>query len=347
MDFRVFSWKIAVEIGEGSVSGRDIDRKLRLTAAVLGAVTRKDLAAAFRRANPATTFDVDRANKWLQGRARPRELSIYEDWAKLLDLGRPGQWIAECDVDAFIDAICARHDCQRETLERHGRETARRPAASNGAGYQPAATLAGTFVSYSYASSPYFRGRTIGGELSIRFEPAQKRLTATFAQNLPTGIARVHGPLAATQRTLNIELRLIEANLLWTMCLFRPATLPASVLAGYLTGVALLSSETEITTTRMVLVRVPETCTRLSTGAYLPADRSPAADLAALGMPLADPAEADRRIAAFLMAGHDRGMDRITSDEYTALTEFFDHNWLTQVAPSSPSALAAVARVAG
>ena len=75
---------------------REIDRKLRLTAALLRVATRKDLAKAFQRVNPATPFDVDRAHKWLQGRARPREQQVYDDWTKLLDLGRPGQWIAAC-----------------------------------------------------------------------------------------------------------------------------------------------------------------------------------------------------------------------------------------------------------
>ena len=65
---------------------RDIDRKLRLTAAVLGTITRKDLAAQFRLINPATTFDVERAQKWLQGRARPRERQVYEDWASALPM---------------------------------------------------------------------------------------------------------------------------------------------------------------------------------------------------------------------------------------------------------------------
>jgi hypothetical protein len=58
---------------------RDIDRKLRLTAALLGAATRKDLAAAFRKISPATPFDVNRAHKWMQGRAQPRELQLYAD----------------------------------------------------------------------------------------------------------------------------------------------------------------------------------------------------------------------------------------------------------------------------
>src|SRR3546814_17125737 len=87
-------------------------------SALLGTVTRKDLAAAFRRVNPATSFDIERAHKWMQGRARPRELQIYEDWAKVLDIGQPGRWIADCDLKAFLDAICARHECDRDALAR-------------------------------------------------------------------------------------------------------------------------------------------------------------------------------------------------------------------------------------
>lgn len=79
--------------------GRDIDWKLCLTAAFVGAVTRKDLAAAFRAVNPATAYDLERAHKWLQGRARPREPAVYDDWARLLDLGRPGAWVAGCDAE--------------------------------------------------------------------------------------------------------------------------------------------------------------------------------------------------------------------------------------------------------
>jgi hypothetical protein len=43
--------------------GRNIDQKLRVTMALVGAVTLKDLAAAFRRVNPATSFDVERTHE--------------------------------------------------------------------------------------------------------------------------------------------------------------------------------------------------------------------------------------------------------------------------------------------
>ena len=73
---------------------RDIDRKLRVTAAVLGLITRKDLAAAFRRVNAATTFDIERAHKWLQGRSSPRDARLYQDWVLVLGIDQSAEWIA-------------------------------------------------------------------------------------------------------------------------------------------------------------------------------------------------------------------------------------------------------------
>jgi hypothetical protein len=306
------------------VSGQQIDRKLRLTAAVLGTVTRKDLAAAFRRINPKTPFDVERAHKWLQGRARPRERQVYDDWAKLLDLGRSGQWIAECEADAFLDALCVRYDRDRGGLERQERDAARSHAERGD-------SLAGTFISYSHAWSRYFHNRLICGELSLETEPNSPRFAATYVQNLPTGVAQLHGPVALSKRTLTIELHHAESNEHYSMRLFRP-TPPVSVIAGYFSGLTYLSPEAELSTTRIVLIRLPPTRGRRFAGAYLPAGASVAADLAAAGLPLRDPAEVDRRLAAFLMTGHDRGIDRFDAEQYAALTELFDRNWLSEVA---------------
>ena len=107
---------------------RDIDRKLRLTAALLGVPARKDLAAAFRRVNPNTTFDVTRADKWLHGRAKPRDPKVYEDWSKLLGLDRPGHWIASCDYEDFLAEVAALHGRDpkelRQRLDGQGRPPA-------------------------------------------------------------------------------------------------------------------------------------------------------------------------------------------------------------------------------
>ena len=97
---------------------RDIDRKLRATAAALGLITRKDLAAAFRRVNAATPFDIERAHKWLQGRSSPRDARLYQDWVLVLDVDQSAEWIANCEFDAFLEVVARRYDVDREALSR-------------------------------------------------------------------------------------------------------------------------------------------------------------------------------------------------------------------------------------
>jgi len=320
---------------------REIDRKLRLTAALLGAVTRKDLAAAFRRANPATPFDVDRAHKWLQGRARPREPQVYEDWAKLLDLGRSGQWIAECDSEAFLDAICARHQRDRHTLA-HLLEG---PAAPTGQQQERGPPLAGIYACYSHAWSPYFRGRLIRGELSITVAPTPQRLSASYAEALPTGHLQLDGFVTSNKRALHIDVREASGEAQFAFCLFRPAP-PVSVLAGFMCGATVIGPEVQLSVTRIAMVRLPGASPRLrEADAYLAPQASVARDLAALGMSVAEPALVDQRMATFLGGGAGGGLDLIASDAYRALAELLDRNWLGSANAAEPAAAASSSAV--
>ena len=88
---------------------RDFAMKLRLIAVVLGCTTRKELAAAFRGVNPATTFDVERADKWLSGKALPRAADVYRDCNKLLALDRPLEWMTSCSVDELLGVLANRN----------------------------------------------------------------------------------------------------------------------------------------------------------------------------------------------------------------------------------------------
>ena len=95
---------------------RDFGAKLRITAAVLGCASQKDLCARFREANPGTIFELDRSYKWMQGRSLPRSAQVYEDWAKLLGTGASAAHLQSCTVDEFLDLVCARRDVSREVL---------------------------------------------------------------------------------------------------------------------------------------------------------------------------------------------------------------------------------------
>jgi len=335
LDFWGFSWKMGVEEVDPKPlrarMAREIDRKLRLTAAVLGAVTRKDLAAAFRRVNPATPFDIDRANKWMQGRAQPRELQLYEDWAKLLDLGRSGQWIADCDSETFLETLCACRGADPVSLRDRlahgsplGQQQERGPA------------LAGTYVSYSHAWSPYFRGRLIRGEMAISAGSAPHRLAATYAEVLPTGPLKLAGSLTASARAITMELHEVGGEAHFSFCLF-PATPPVSVLGGFMCGATVIGPDAQPSTTRIILLRLPEANEHLrKMEAYLAADASVAEDLAALGLKVAHPAAVDRQLSAFLRMDRGDGPDQIPIAGYRALVEIFDRLWLET--PDRPSA---------
>ena len=301
----------------------DIDRKLRLTAALLGAVTHKDLAAAFRRVNPATPFEVERAHKWLQGRASPRQLQVYEDWVRLLDLGCSGAWIANCDAEAFLDAICARHGADREDLLRR----AGSPSRSTGR-QETGVLLVGSYVCYSHAWSPYFCGRLIRGELSIMAAPAPHRLSATYVETLPTGRLELEGPITVNTRMMHIDARQRDGAAQLVFCLFPPSP-PASILAGFMCGATVIGPESQPSATRIIIVRLPGPSARLRTAAaYLPQRGSVAKDLAALGLRIEDPDAVDRQVTGFLSYHGGNGLDQISAAAYWALKALFDRTWL-------------------
>lgn len=303
---------------------RDIAQKLRLTAAVLGTVARKDLAAAFRRVNANTSFDTGRADKWLQGRARPREHQVYEDWSKVLELDRPGQWIANCEIDAFLDEICVRHGRDRKALL-----SSLEASGSRNNGGVPALQLAGTFVCYSHAWSPYFRGRLIRGELSVGAASSPNRLLATYTEVLPTGRLEVKGTMAIGKRTLHVEVSDTLGGVpVFTFCLF-PASPPASVLAGLLFGATVLGPDIQPSVTRIVMVRLPRATQWLrSADAYLPPDGSVAGELTQLGLPVQNSAAVDQAVAEFLSGGSGN-FDQIPISSYRALADLFDRAWLS------------------
>jgi hypothetical protein len=316
MEFHIFSivwgwWERRV--------ARDIDRKLRLTAALLGTVTRKDLAAAFREANSSTSFDVGRADKWLQGRSQPRELSIYDDWSRVIGLSRPGRWVADCDIDTFIEEICRRHHRDKQELLRQ----AAGPGSPRGR-QAPGMDLAGNFICYSHAWSPYFRGRLVRGELSIVSAGGSGRLTASYKESLPTGPMKLDGTASLSKHDFRLDVRDATGSAqLITFCLFPPSP-PASVLGGLMIGTTLIGPEPQPSVTRVIIVRLPSAMPPPgSRDAYLPTQGSIAGDLVAFGLPIREAATLDRSMDEFLNGGGG-SFDQVPVSAYRGLVDLFD-----------------------
>ncbi|AWC21671.1 hypothetical protein CO731_01123 [Aminobacter sp. MSH1] len=303
----------------------NIDRKLRLTAAFVGAATRKDLAAAFRRVNPATAFDVDRADKWLQGRSTPRQFSVYEDWIKMLELPKQADWIVDCDLDSFVGQICEHHGRDRQQLERR--------AMAFGKPQQPGqddrgATIVGRYACYSHSWSPYFRGQFIRGTLVIEQEHGPQRLTATYIEHLPTMRLQLKGHVTVTRRSVYIHVGGPSDDTHFFFALF-PFSPPGSVLGGYLAGTTVLGPESQPSATRVVLVRLKQADMQSNAGdGYLDPALTIPQDLARFDIDLAQPDVADLQLRRFLTRASDAGADQIATDDFQPLVEMFDREWL-------------------
>jgi hypothetical protein len=307
---------------------RDIDRKLRATAAALGLVTRKDLAAAFRRVNAATPFDIERAHKWLQGRSNPRDARLYQDWVLVLDVDQSAEWIANCEFDAFLDVVAKRHNMDLEALHRQSRSM---HAARFSTANEAHSNLAGTYVSYSNAWSPYFRGQIIRGELMIADAESAAGPQVTYSEFLPTGRLQVSGPVRLSSRAMHMSLKEPTGDAQFLFCLF-PPTAPVRVLGGLMCGATLIGPDSSPSVTRIVMIRLPDRSDQLqSANAYLPQASSFAQDLASLGLPVSSPQMVDERLSEFLCSGDGHGLDQPSTPTYRAIVELFDREWLSHL----------------
>ncbi len=230
-------------------------RKLHLTAAALGCTQRKALCARFRRVNPATTCDLDRLHKWMQGRAMPRGTGFFEDWRLVIGSERDAAWIEGSSVEAFADELARRAGITLDDLwSREERQQRRGAAATAVLGAQH--TVYGSFACYSHAWSPRYRGTLIRG--SLRIGPGPRRgVQATYVETLITGTMRLSGDVTLSGGMLHVLLRESANSLPLFLNVIAPGP-PASVLCGILAGPALIAHAALPSATRFVAVRTPE-----------------------------------------------------------------------------------------
>jgi hypothetical protein len=303
--------------------------KLRITAAVLGCASQKDLCAQFHKVNPATTFDLERSYKWMQGRALPRSAQVYEDWAALLGIDRPIAQLQSCSLDEFLDLVCGLHRMSRDALAARAgidRVVADRLEAKPD-NLLLGRHLAGAYACYSHSWSPYSQGKIVRGSLVIEVAPGSApKLVATYSETVAVGRAQLRGPVAIVDRAVYIDVSDDAAQFRLTTCLFLPGRL-ASVLAGVISGVALVDVIPQPAATRIVMIRVPgeEAAALEASNGYLDPARTPlSSDLVALGLPVTAPAELDALLDAFLAADRPSSYIQVAADEYSRLTFAID-----------------------
>lgn len=298
----------------------DLAAKLRMTAMVLGCATRKDLCARFRKANPDTQFDLERANKWMQGRALPRSPQIYADWAKVLGTERGADWLARCTLDAFAAELVALFQADPAAL----RQLAGSPAAD--AGWAAGFALYGHYACYSWAWSPYYRGQVIRSALEIR-RGSRGHDEALYRERLLGQVIAFTGEPRVVGNTLHVALHgPDEVSPLFLS--LHTAGAPGSVLCGILSGATAVGPQPLPSATRFVAARVPEDPSE-SNRYLLPADGALGADLTALLGVRDDAAELDGRLRAVLDARTaGEGPDQVSFDVQMGLAALLDPLWL-------------------
>jgi hypothetical protein len=172
-----------------SATVREFAAKLRITAAVLGCASQKDLCERFHRVNPRTMFDLQRSYKWMQGRALPRSAKLYDDWALLLGLQRPAAWLTACTLDAFLDEVCSLFAADRQDLRQRAGLLDRPPAAGGAPEGATVHYLCGAYVAYCNSWSPYFPGQL--SRSSVVVHPGKGgRFPVEYRLSPPAGAGR-------------------------------------------------------------------------------------------------------------------------------------------------------------
>lgn len=280
---------------------RDIGTKLRLTSTVLGCKSHKELCARFRDVNAHTHFDLERSQKWVQGRALPRSAEVYNDWAKVLGTQRAGTWLAGASIEAFVAEMATLFSLGPDVL------SAALPTlvkASAPPIKQTAnAYLCGAYAVYSPAWSPYYRGRLVRASLHIGLGKAAA-LPATYTESVLNNEAvRFHGEVMIASRSMHIAMREPDGGYPVFFSFYLPGP-PAAALTGVMSGCTLVGHDPRPTTTRAVAIRVAENAPLDSTNRYLERGESIATDLEALGMAGAALDEVEATIRGLL---EDRG----------------------------------------
>jgi hypothetical protein len=139
---------------------------------------------------------------------------------------------------------------------------------------------------------------------------------------------QLDGAIVVDKRGLRVEVSDAGNSQYINFSLFPPSP-PVSMLGGLMFGTPVIGPDVEPSMSRAVLIRLPAAGGRLrSEEAYLPEGSSIARDLTTLGLPIEEPAAIDRWLAMFLNSGGSDGFHQVTAEEYRALLDLFDRNWL-------------------
>ena len=221
----------------------DFPQKLRLLQIVTGCPTQKEMHARFRALNPQTGYDPQRAYKWLQGRSSPRDMSVFEDIARQLDLDVPGEVVRSSTIGEFRALIEAR---------RGPLPVEAAPAAPAGAVRLPA-YLAGRYLTICRAWAPDRRDCLLAGILTLTPDATQG-IGVHYEEYLPAGRLVITGAMQRIGRSVRVTAINEEDEIFIDFCLQIPPA-PARMLYGILSGAALHDLEMRPSSCKLIALR--------------------------------------------------------------------------------------------
>lgn len=230
--------------------------KLRMILRVTGCGSQKELYAKLKNINPRTGYDPERAYKWFQGRATPRNHSVYDDLARLLGLNVGGDVLRTCSYKVFHDLLAERYGAELPYFVNVG-QTEPKSLESNARAVEPSVPdyLVGRYLSMSRAWSPHRPGCLIWGITNL-LRLSGSGLGIEYVECLPRGDLTVAGPMRRVGRNLITTLVGLQEEVVIQLSYAMPPP-PGIVLVGTMSGSALHDAEMRLIACRVLSLRLP------------------------------------------------------------------------------------------
>ncbi|SDG60518.1 hypothetical protein [Thalassobaculum litoreum] len=255
-------------------------QKLGLLMRVLGIVTHKQLYIRLKEINPGTGYRPELAYKWANGVASPRDPSVYDDLATLVDLndgGYPvsGSVLRACSYQTFHGFLVAQYGTKvpKDEVEPSNPASTRQPTAERrgpehdkpedqietpsdiGSANTLPAYIAGAYFVLSNAWSTLQRRYVLCGELIIRAR-ADGTWMASYLERLPGGDLIMTGQIFRIGRSLQVTLVNTAFENVLAMTFLLPHA-PGAVLSGIMSGTALHDTDMRPSAGRVLCIGMP------------------------------------------------------------------------------------------
>ncbi|CAH1672123.1 hypothetical protein [Chelatococcus asaccharovorans] len=238
--------------------------KLQLTSLALNCTTHKEICARFSSVNALTAFTPQNAYKWLKGKATPRLSSVYSDWAAVLGGHLTPTFIATSSIVEFSEALRISYALSETAISRVLQVA--QPAAAADAALETIAVsgdpashwlaehvLPGRYLAISPAWSPLEAGQLVVGHVDITLLDGHRSMI-TYRENLFDRSLVLSGEMVTDDRYAQAILYADFARRKWMLNLHMPP-FPASLLAGLLSGSAVIDFDGRLMTSRFLLIR--------------------------------------------------------------------------------------------